>query len=194
MDQFFLKHLCTSLHNDFVKSVLLMIHTPSKYIRAELLSSKEFETQFEAFKKFYKFIQKQSGTDVMTVRADNEWDTNRMKDYCDQEGIELKLTTPGHSSSNPQAESMNRAISQLARNILVASNLPVKLYGQLILTAIFLHNRTVQAQLGNKSPFELIYKHKPRLDMEYGIISHRYHTYKAMTLQNSFLIRVYIPD
>lgn len=61
-------------------------------------------------------------------------------------------------------ERKHRHILNAARSILFQANLPVRFWGESVLTAAHLINRTLTKVLGGKTPYEVLYKKVPSYD------------------------------
>lgn len=103
---------------------------------------------------YIKQINTEKGVKVKRIRCDNggEFTSNYFKNYCKNKGISLEYTAPYSPQMNGKAERLNRTIYDKARTMLDESNLPRHLWGQAILTATFLINRSPTAALRFKIP------------------------------------------
>ena len=78
-------------------------------------------------------------------------------------GTERKLTVHDTPEHNGVAERLNRTLIERVRAVLHVSSLPKLLWGEAIIHMVWLKNRTSMRSLGNKSPYEMLYKKKPNL-------------------------------
>jgi transposase InsO family protein len=103
---------------------------------------------------------------IVNLYCDNgrEYLSNELKDLCAQKGITYHLTVPYTPQQNGIAERMNRTITEKARAMLVASKLASSFWGEAVLTATYLINRSpTKALINNKTPYEMWYQRKPTL-------------------------------
>lgn len=129
-----------------------------------LLKSKD--EVFNCFLAFFKVLQNQFGVKIKTIRSDNgtEFVNSHMKNFCITEGILHQTTCAYTPQQNGVVERKHRHILNVARSLVFEAGLPLKYWGDAVLTAVFLINRTPSSILDGKTPFELVYKRKPKLD------------------------------
>ena len=65
---------------------------------------------------------------------------------------------------NGVAEWLNRTLAERVRAMLHASSLPKSLWGEAMMHATWLKNRSSTRRLGNKTPYEVLYNKKPNLE------------------------------
>jgi hypothetical protein len=135
----------------------------SRYTRLELLRTKD-ET-LDAYKTFAAWAQTQHDVKIKRLRSDRggEYTGNDFTKYLKEQGTERRLTTRDTPQHNGVAESLNRRLLERVRAILHHSQLPSALWGEAIMFAIWLKNRTSTRALGNTTPYERLYKSKPDL-------------------------------
>jgi len=135
----------------------------SRYTRLKLLKTKD-ET-LDAYKTFAAWAQTQHDVKIKRLRSDRggEYTSNDFTKYLKQQGTERRLTTRDMPQHNGVAESLNRRLLERVRAILHHSQLPSALWGEAIMFAIWLKNRTSTRALGNTTPYERLYKTKPDL-------------------------------
>ena len=73
------------------------------------------------------------------------------------------MTAPYSPSQNGIAERMNRTLVELSRAMLRAQDLPEFLWEYALLYAVYVRNRSYSAHLGNATPYEGWFKHKPNV-------------------------------
>ncbi|CAA7031059.1 unnamed protein product [Microthlaspi erraticum] len=100
-------------------------------------------------------------THVKTVRSDNGTEFLCMRDYFTQRGIQLETSCVGTPHQNGRVERKHRHILNIARALRFQSRLPIQFWGECILTAAYLINRTPSVLLQGKTPYELLYKAAP---------------------------------
>lgn len=123
----------------------------------------------EVFKKFLEYesmVGSHFGSKIARLRCDNggEYISIQFKDFCKSNGIQLEYTVPYTPEQNGVSERMNRTIIDRARTMLIESDLPEMLWGEAVLTANFLTNRSpTSALIDCKTPYEMWYSKKPDL-------------------------------
>ena len=75
----------------------------------------------------------------------------------------MNYSPPYTPEQNGAAEIINRVLLNKVRALLINSNLPKSLWGEAILTATYLYNRTPSSSIRFKTPYELKYKELPNI-------------------------------
>lgn len=124
---------------------------------------------FEKFKEFENLVFNKFGTRIKTVRADNgtEFCNKAMKDYFSRRGITLETSAPYTHEQNGRSEREMRTIVECARTMLLAKNMPTRLWAEAVNTAVYILNRCISSQSCNITSFELWYNRKPNLPLNY---------------------------
>jgi transposase InsO family protein len=111
------------------------------------------------------------------VRGDRggEFWSKEMQSYCASKGIVHQKTNPYSSQENGVAERLNRTLMEKARAMLQGSSLSDKYWGEAVLTASYVRNRTV-VQVHGKTPLELLTGKKPRVEnlQVFGTVAYVY--------------------
>ena len=83
------------------------------------------------------------------LRSDNggEYTSNEFKSYCSEKGIRHEKTVPCTPQQNGVAERMNRTIVEKIRCMLRMANLPKSFWGEVVVTACYLINRSPSVPL-----------------------------------------------
>ena len=102
---------------------------------------------------------------VERLRCGNggEYVPGKLSEFCKKNGIIQELTTPYTPELNAVSERMNRTLVEQAQSMLAEANLPKSMWGDAIMTAVYLTNRSPTAAVPGITPFELWYGHKPDL-------------------------------
>ena len=135
----------------------------SRYTSIELLKSKD-ET-LNAYKTFAAWAQTQHNVKIKRLRSDRggEYTGGDFTKFLQEQGTERRLTTHDTPQHNGVAESLNRRLLERVRAMLHYAELPKNLWGEAIMFAVWLKNRTSTRALGNVTPFERLYGNKPDL-------------------------------
>lgn len=87
-----------------------------------------------------------------------------MGDYFAAHGILFETSCVGTPQQNGRAERKHRHILNVARSLRFQANLPLQFWGECVLTAAYLINRTPTPILQGKTPYHIIFCHKPLYD------------------------------
>jgi hypothetical protein len=101
---------------------------------------------------------------VKTLQLDNEFKSRELDSYLTKKGIVTRYSSPYTPEQNGSAEIINRILFNKVRALLISSNLPNNLWGEAILTATYLYNRTPNSSIDFKTPYYLKYNKIPNLD------------------------------
>lgn len=105
---------------------------------------------------------RQFGRPVKTFRSDNGTEFMVLISYFRQEGIHHQTSSVDTPQQNGRVERKHRHILNVARACLFQANLPVNFWGQSILTAAHLINRTPTKLLNGLTPYELLHGTPPK--------------------------------
>ena len=108
-------------------------------------------------------VENQFSTTVKTIRSDNglEFTSNETTLFFQSKGIIHQKSCPYTPQQNGVVERKHKYILETARALLFQSKLLVKYWGECILASTCLINRLPSFPLHNKTPYEILYKHKP---------------------------------
>jgi hypothetical protein len=119
----------------------------------------------------YEFCRKKMteimhGCFVSTVRSDNggEYTSHKFKEYLAKHGIIHQTSCPYTPQQNGVAERKNRHLMEVERSMMFHTNVTKKFWGDAVMTACYLINRTPTKVLQDVSTFEVLNKTKPSLD------------------------------
>ncbi|KAL0399945.1 UNVERIFIED_CONTAM: Retrovirus-related Pol polyprotein from transposon RE1 [Sesamum radiatum] len=114
-------------------------------------------------KQFCHMISNQFGARIKTIRSNNgsEFLNQECQNLCKVLGIIHQTLCTYTPQQNGRVERKHRHLLNVARALLFQASLPIKFWGDSILTATFLINRTPTKLLNWKTPYELLYGHVP---------------------------------
>jgi len=142
--------------------LLLFTDDFTRYKVGYLLKRKS-ET-FARFNEYEALVEKQQGKVIRKLRTDGggEFTSNECCHLLQQEGIEVKRTTPYMPQSNGVSERANRTIIGTTRALLPTVSAPKQYWAEAAMTAIYVRNRlpTRAIQTGF-TPYELWHRRKP---------------------------------
>ena len=122
--------------------------------------------QAQEFMTYTKFMETQFGVKIKTLKSDNggEYVCKELKHFCNQNGIRLLTSSPYTPEQNGRAERKNRTLIEMAKSMLRDSGLEHKYWGDALLTATYLRNRSpTRANGGEKTPIEILSGERPNL-------------------------------
>ena len=114
---------------------------------------------------FVIMVKTQYGKDVKTIRSDNGQEfLGPMKQFYQQKRIIHQTTCVDTPQQNGRPKRKHRHILNVARALRFQAHLPLDFWGESILTAGYLINRTPSNILNGKTPFEVLFGVKPSYD------------------------------
>ncbi|GJZ08664.1 putative ribonuclease H-like domain-containing protein, partial [Tanacetum coccineum] len=116
-------------------------------------------------KTFIRQIENQLNQKVKIIRSDNgtEFKNRVMLEFCGEKGIKQEFSNARTPQQNGVAERMNRTLIEAARTMLADSLLPTTFWAEAVNTACYTFNRVRVTKPQNKTPYELLFGHKPIL-------------------------------
>jgi Integrase core domain/GAG-pre-integrase domain len=114
-------------------------------------------------KSFSKMIQTQFQKSIKCIRSDNgtEFTSRIMKQFLVENGIVHQTSCVGTPQQNGRVERKHRHILNVARALRFQSNLPISFWGECVLTAAYLINRTPTPLLQNRIPYVMLLGKSP---------------------------------
>lgn len=110
---------------------------------------------------FFAMVERQYNKKVQTVRSDNGTKFICMKNYFLEHGIVFQTSCTGTPQQNGRVERKHRHILNVARALRFQGSFPIEFWGECILTAGYLINRTPSPVLNGKTPNEVLHGQLP---------------------------------
>ena len=110
---------------------------------------------------FFAMVHRQFNKHVKIMRSDNETEFTCLDDYFVEKGVIHQTSCVGTPQQNGRVERKHRHILNVARALRFQANLPIEFWGECILTAAYLINRTPSDLLQGKTPYEILFGETP---------------------------------
>jgi transposase InsO family protein len=120
---------------------------------------------FSKFKEFKALIENLSERKIKILRSDNggEYTSKEFVNFCKDVGIKRELTTPYNPQQNGVAERKNKTIMEAVKIMIHDQDLPMCLWAEAIMTAVYVQNRLSHSALRFKTPEEMFTGKKPEV-------------------------------
>ena len=100
-------------------------------------------------------------------RVYTDWGTEFggvFSEYCSENKIDMKKSCPYRAWQNGLVERCNRCIVNVAKTIVLQSNLPIEFWAHAVCTAAYIINRLSHKRLpGGITPYEAMHETRPNL-------------------------------
>jgi len=106
-------------------------------------------------------VERQFEKGVKIVRSDNGIEFTCLKSYFLEHGIIFQTSCIGTPQQNGRVERKHQHILNAARALRFQSSLPICFWGECVLAARYLINRTPSVLLKGKTPYEILYGTPP---------------------------------
>ncbi|TID28589.1 hypothetical protein CANINC_002397 [Pichia inconspicua] len=145
---------------------LVCVDNKTKYLSCYILNHKsEVTDKTISIIKILNNILHLQNKSVVRLRADNEFRTVKLIQFCEDNGIAAEFTAPNSSFQNGTAENANRQVKQKLRLLMKQSGISKSLWTYAFKHAIYVLNH-IPRNLDTESPWKKISgKSKDILDM-----------------------------
>eukprot|EP00261_Vitis_vinifera_P034093 XP_019075336.1 PREDICTED: uncharacterized protein LOC109122571 [Vitis vinifera] len=113
------------------------------------------------FMSFIAMVDRQFSQTVKVVQSDNGTEFKCLLDYFSATGILFQTSCVGTPQQNGRVERKHKHILNVGRALRFQANLPIYFWGESVLAAAHLINRTPSPLLHNKTPFEILFGTPP---------------------------------
>ena len=117
---------------------------------------------FKLYKTCKSWLKTQHNATIKCLQSDRggEYLSDEFSHHLRMKGTERKLTTHDTPQHNSVAKRLNCTLVECVRAILHASKLPKNLWGEAVMHAVYVKNRTATRSLDGKTPYEMLYGKK----------------------------------
>lgn len=118
----------------------------------------------ECFLRFQKLVENQLDRKIKIFQCDGggEFNSNSFLNHLHTCGIELHVSCPGTPEQNGTTERKHRHIVEIGLTMMFHANIPLPLWVEVFLTAVYLINRLPLSTLKNESPYFKLFKRHPQ--------------------------------
>ncbi|XP_019261720.1 PREDICTED: uncharacterized protein LOC109239589 [Nicotiana attenuata] len=144
------------------KYFLTIVDDLSRCTWTHLMGSKS--NAFPLLKAFVLMVQTQFHVTIQSIRSDNALklgNSNVAVSFFSENGIIHQTSCPHTPQQNGVVERKHRTLLKASRALLFQSKVPIRLWGDCLLTATYIINRLPSRLLQNKSPYELLFGKTP---------------------------------
>ncbi|GBE84202.1 hypothetical protein SCP_0601800 [Sparassis crispa] len=128
----------------------------TRFSTAYLLRQKS--EAFMSYKAFEAWVKTHMGVDITVLNTDRggEYLSDAFVRHLEEQGTEQKLSVHDTHGESGISEHLNRTVAEKGHAMLIAAGLPRFLWGEAVLHAIYLKNRTSTKALNGRTPYEAV--------------------------------------
>jgi hypothetical protein len=140
---------------------LLLVDDLSRYMWVVVLGSKGEAAN--AIRHAQAAAEAECGRKLRVLRTDNggEFTTAEFASYCADEGVQRHYSAPYSPQQNDIVERRNQTIVGMARALLKQRRMSTVFWGEAVVTAIYILNRSPTKALNGRTPYEACHGRKP---------------------------------
>lgn len=120
---------------------------------------------FKKFRQFFLYIKNQHRSSIHIVRSNNstEFTSLDFQIIIKTNDIHHHLSYTYTPQQNGKVEKKHRHILQVARSLMLQSHIPLKFWGECILTFVHPFNRTPSVVIDNETPYYRLFRKHSKL-------------------------------
>jgi transposase InsO family protein len=133
---------------------LLLIDDLSRYMWVMILGSKG--EAVNAIRRVQVAAEAECDRKLRVLRTDNdgEFTAAEFASYCADEGVQRHYSVPYSPQQNGVVERRNQTVVGMARALLKQSGIPAIFWGEAVVTAVYILNRSPTKALNGMTPYE----------------------------------------
>jgi IS30 family transposase len=139
------------------KYYVTFLDSATKWAKIRLLKSKE--EVYNSFIEFMTLEERNSGKILKRLHTDHglEYKNKEFQALFTKKDIKATFSALYSPQQNGAAEILNRTLINKVRSLLISTNLPKSLWGEVLNAAIYLYNRMPHSTIDYKIPYEARY-------------------------------------
>jgi transposase InsO family protein len=98
---------------------------------------------------------------VLCTNNGGEFTAAEFASYCVDEGVQRHCSAPYSPQQNSVVEQRNQTVVGMARALLKQRGMPVVFWGEMVVTAVYILNRSPTKALNGRMPYEAWHGRKP---------------------------------
>jgi len=140
---------------------LLLVDDLSRFMWVMILGSKGEAA--DAIRRAQAAAEAESGRKLRVLLTDNggEFTAAEFAAYCADEGIQRHYSAPYSPQQNGVVERCNQTVVGMARALLKQRGVPALYWGEAVVTAVYILNRSPTKALDGMTPYEAWHGRKP---------------------------------
>ena len=140
---------------------LLLVDDLSRYMWVMILGSKGEAAN--AIRRVQVAAEAECGRKLRVLRTDNggEFTAAEFASYCADEGVQRHYSAPYSPQQNGVVERRNQTVVGMARALLKQRGMPAVFWGEAVVTAVYILNRSPTKALNGMTPYEAWHGRKP---------------------------------
>jgi transposase InsO family protein len=121
---------------------------------------------FGTFQEFKAKVENLTNKKIKTLRSNNggEYTSKELVAFCKAAGIRRELIVPHNHQQNGVAERKNHSIEESVKTMMNDQNLSMFLWGEAVMIAVYIQNRSPHCILKNMAPKEAFSGKKPSVE------------------------------
>jgi transposase InsO family protein len=117
----------------------------------------------DAIRRTQAAAEAECGRKLRVLRTDNsgEFTTTEFASYCADQGIQRHYSAPYSPQQNGVVERRNQMVVGMARALLKQRGMPAVFWGEAVVMAVYILNRSPTKALEGRTPYEAWHGRKP---------------------------------
>jgi hypothetical protein len=139
----------------------LLVDDHSRYMWVLVLGSKGEAA--DAIRRTQAAAEAECGRKLRVLRTDNggEFTATEFASYCVDQGIQCRYSAPYSPQQNGVVERRNQTVVGMARALLKQRGMPAIFWGEVVVTTVYILNRSPTKVLEGRTPYEAWHGRKP---------------------------------
>jgi transposase InsO family protein len=140
---------------------LLLVDDLSRYMWVVVLGRKGEAA--DAIRRTQAAVEAECGRKLRVLRTDNggEFTAAEFTSYCTDEGVQRHYSAPYSPQQNGVVERRNQTVVGMARALLKQRGMPAVFWGEVVVTVVYILNRSPTKALNGRTPYETWHGCKP---------------------------------